>query len=488
MQLPSRLRLVEVLFTHQVFCVMDSVLLGSIMSTPYWPFLVLLTGIVVVVLLIAVLRVHAFIALMLAAIVVGLMSNTAEVSTLLQAVETPMVEFGVLAGKIGFVIALAAIIGTAMMESGAADKIVSSLINVFGESRASIALILSSFILSIPVFFDTVFFLLIPLALALRQRTGGHYLLFIMSIAGGAAITHSLVPPTPGPLTMAEELGIDMGMTIMAGLMAGIIPGIVVYIGAKQLDKRLDFPFRPQVGHAEEAEADTGGKAPSLFLSFLPIVLPVLMISQATIVKAVMEASGEITPEFVLFIGDKNLAMFVGTTLALWLWARRKGWKIQDLGDAVGEPLQIAGVIILITCAGGAFGAMIKYAGIGDAVEWATAGFAVNYILLAWIISAVMKVAQGSSTVAMITTASIFVGIMASGEGIPYHPIYILLAIGFGSMFVSWMNDSGFWVVAKLSGFTERETLQSWTVLLGSLGVVGLIQLLIFSAIFPMVG
>ena len=468
---------------------MHSVLLGSIMAAPYWPFLVLLTGIIVVVLLIAVLRVHAFIALMLAAVVVGLMSNTAEVSTLLQAIETPMVEFGALAGRIGFVIVLAAIIGTAMLESGAADKIVTSLINVFGESRAPIALILSSFILSIPVFFDTVFFLLIPLALALRQRTGGHYVLFVMSIAGGAALTHGLVPPTPGPLIMAEELSIDTGMTIMAGLLAGVIPGVVVYFVAHQMDKRLDIPFRPPVGHADQpVAADNSEKTPSLFLSLMPIVLPVVLISQATIVKAIMDASGEATPEMVLFIGDKNLAMFVGTVLALWLWARRKGWRIQDLGDAVGEPLQIAGVIILITSAGGAFGAMIKYAGIGDAVEWATAGFSINYILLAWLIAAVMKIAQGSSTVSMITTASIFVGIMATGEGIPYHPIYILLAIGFGAMFVSWMNDSGFWVVAKLSGFSERETLQSWTVLLGTLGIVGLIQVLIVSALFPMVG
>ena len=180
--------------------------------------------------------------------------------------------------------------------------------------------------------------------------------------------------------------------------------------------------------------------------------------------------------------------MFIGTGLALWLWARRKGWKIQDLGDAVSEPLQIAGVIILITCAGGAFGAMIKYAGIGDAVQWATSGFDVNYILLAWIIAAVMKIAQGSGTVSMITTSSIMIAILGTDASLPYHPIYILLSIGFGAMFISWMNDSGFWVVAKLSGFSERETLQSWTVLLGLLGVVGLVQLLIFSMVFPMIG
>lgn len=462
-------------------------LLASIMAAPYWPFLVLLTGIVVVVVLIAVLRIHAFLSLMIAAIVVGLMSNTAEVSTLVQAVEIPMREFGALAGAIGFVIALAAIIGTAMMESGAADKIVSSLIKVFGERNASIALMLSSIILAIPVFFDTVFFLLIPLALALRHRTGKNYVLFVMAIAGGAAITHHLVPPTPGPLIMAENLQIDLGITIMAGLVAGIIPGIVVFIAGKRLDSRLSFPFRPPVGQKDTAgDTNAQGASPNLFLSLLPIILPVALISLATIANLILEP-GASSLEFIQFIGNKNLAMFIGTGLALWLWARRKGWKIQDLGDAVSEPLQIAGVIILITCAGGAFGAMIKYAGIGEAVEWATSGFSVNYIILAWLIAAVMKIAQGSGTVSMITTSSIMIAILGTDVSLPYHPIYILLAIGFGAMFISWMNDSGFWVVAKLSGFSEKETLQSWTVLLGLLGLVGLLQLLIFSMVFPLV-
>ena len=466
---------------------MPSVLFASIMAAPYWPFIVLLVGIAVVVVLIAVLRVHAFLSLMIAAIVVGLLSNSADVSSLVQAVEIPMREFGALAGAIGFVIALAAIIGTAMMESGAADKIVSSLINVFGESRAAIALILSSIILAIPVFFDTVFFLLIPLALALRHRTGNNYILFVMAIAGGAAITHHLVPPTPGPLIMAENLQIDLGMTIMAGIVAGILPGIVVYIAGKQLDNRLSFPFRPPVGHKDESsESQNQGPTPNLFLSLLPIVLPVALISFATIANLTMDPSSS-SLEVIQFFGNKNLAMFLGTGLALWLWARRKGWRIQDLGDAVSEPLQIAGVIILITCAGGAFGAMIKFAGIGDAVQWATSGFNVNYILLAWIIAAVMKIAQGSGTVSMITTSSIMIAILGTNASLPYHPIYILLSIGFGAMFISWMNDSGFWVVAKLSGFSERETLQSWTVLLGLLGVVGLIQLLILSMIFPLV-
>ncbi len=456
------------------------------LAAPFWPFIVLLIGIATVVVLIVVMRLHAFLALMIASVVVGLLSGSlpGDAAHLVKAVELPMREFGGVAGQIAFVIALAAIIGTAMLESGAADRIVTSMVGVFGEGRAAIALILSSFILAIPVFFDTVFFLLIPLAQALRQRTGKDYAFFVVAIAGGAAITHHLVPPTPGPLIMAETLRLDLGLTIMAGFAAGIVPAVVVYFGGKRIGRTLSLPFRaPAVAEAESVSQHTPAWTPSLALSFVPVLLPVALISLSTLLGVI----GTSDVAIVDFVGNKNVAMFLGTTVALWLWARRKGWRIRDVGDAVATPLQIAGIIILITCAGGAFGAMIRLAGIADAVSWATAGFEINYIVLAWLIAAVMKIAQGSGTVSMITTSSIMFAIVGDGSGLPYHPMYVLLAIGFGSMFISWMNDSGFWVVAKLGGLTERETLQTWTTILGILGVVGLVQLLIVSSLFPLV-
>lgn len=462
-------------------------------SAPYWPFVVLALGIVTVVILIARLRVHAFLSLMISAAVVGLLSGElpgdSDVSHILRAIELPMREFGNIAGQIAFVIVLAAIIGTAMMESGAAQQIVDGLLKVFGEGKTAIALIFSSFILSIPVFFDTVFFLMIPLAQALRIKTGNNYVLFVMAIGGGAAITHHLVAPTPGPLIVAETLQIDLGLSIMAGLLAAILPGIAVYYASGYINNKWDIPFRMTElpgGHAADAahKQENTSWTPSLMLSLIPVILPVLLISLATIVGL----SGGVSSVVFSFLGNKNVAMLLGTLIAMWLWAKKKGWRIADLGDAISEPLQIAGVIILITCAGGAFGAMIRLAGIAEAVTWATADFKISFILLAWITAAVMKIAQGSGTVAMITASSIMFAIIGDGSALDYHPIYIFLAVGFGAMFITWMNDSGFWVVAKLGGFTERETLQTWTVLLGLIAVVGLIEVLIFAAIFPMAG
>jgi GntP family gluconate:H+ symporter len=168
--------------------------------------------------------------------------------------------------------------------------------------------------------------------------------------------------------------------------------------------------------------------------------------------------------------------------------ARQKKWNIRQLEKVMERPLEIAGLIILITGAGGAFGAMIRNTGIGETIQQlASKGFEINLIVLAWIISATMKIAQGSSTVAMITTSGIMVSLLEATGALPYHPVYILIAIGFGSLTVSWMNDSGFWVVGKLSGFTEKETLRSWTVTLLLMSVAGLIQALLLSYLIPLV-
>lgn len=455
--------------------------MDALLHSTYWPFAVLLLGIAAVVFMITIWRFHPFVALILAAILVGLISvdlpGAEGQHPLVTAVELPMIEFGVTAGKIAWVIALAAIIGTAMMESGAAERIVNWLLATLGEQRAALALLVSGFILSIPVFFDTVFFLLIPLAIALALKTGRHFVLYVVAISGGGAITHSIVPPTPGPLIMAETLQIDLGITIMAGVALGIIPAMGVLWLARRLDRRLEIPVRVAHTNPEELE-----RAPGLLLSFSPVLLPILLISLSSVVDVV--AGG--TPGAIAFFGNKNIAMGLGTAVALGLWAQERRLSARDLWEGIGKPLEIAGIIILITSAGGAFGAMIKHSGIGDAIEAATEYFQVSYLILAWLIAAVMKTAQGSSTVAMITAASILYAIIGTGADLPYHPIYILMAIGFGALLVSWMNDSGFWVVAKMSGFTEKEALQTWTVTLAMLAVVGLAQVLLLSWLLPL--
>jgi len=152
----------------------------------------------------------------------------------------------------------------------------------------------------------------------------------------------------------------------------------------------------------------------------------------------------------------------------------------------IGPPLETAGVIILITSAGGAFGLMLKNAGVGDAVKAVAGGASINLVLLSWLVAAVIRIAQGSATVAMLTTAAMIYPIMSTGPALPYHPVYIFMAIGFGAMICSWMNDSGFWVVGKLSGFTEKETLRTWTCVVTVASITGLIECLVLSSVLPL--
>ena len=214
------------------------------------PLLILAIGILVVLGMIIALRINAFIALITAAIVVSLLAPGAIASKISRVAEA----FGTNAGNIGIVIALAAIIGQCMMDSGAADRIVRAFLNVLGEKRASVALMGSGFVLAVPVFFDTVFYLLVPLARSLYRKTNRNYLLYILAISAGGAITHTLVPPTPGPLIMAATLGIDIGVMIMVGAMVAFPAAVAGIIFSKVLDSKLNIPMR-QVGSQPDPPA-----------------------------------------------------------------------------------------------------------------------------------------------------------------------------------------------------------------------------------------
>lgn len=424
---------------------------------------------------------------------------------MLKAFTWTLLGFGDLVGGLGLIIALAAIIGTCMMASGAADRVVRSLMDAFGEKRAGIVLLLSGFLLSIPVFFDTVFFLLIPLARALALRTGKHYTLYVIAMAGAGAITHSMVPPTPGPLMIAEGLKLDLGVAMMAGLVASVLPAVLVLKMAAWFDKKYDLPMRDAPGtSSDDLKAIVGKKddeLPGLLLSALPIALPVVLISLVSIIKFGKKLVGEghfLKSEgfesfypCLEFFGSPNVAMTLAAGFAILglvgQWKKTKEKELSSkLGNTMQEPLATAGVILLITGAGGAFGAMIRLAGVGESVGAMADKFDISYVLLAWLVTAVVRIAQGSATVSMVTGVGLMSAVIGDGSDLPYHPVYVFLGIGFGSITLSWMNDSGFWVVQRLSGFTEKETLKTWSVLLTAIALVGLVIALLGSVLLPL--
>jgi GntP family gluconate:H+ symporter len=480
-------------------------------ASTLWPFVILVVCVATIILLITVLRIHAFLALIIVAILAGLLAKQGTLpgepakSHWVQAVEVTTAEFGTTAGKIGIVIGLAAIISICLMESGAADKVVRRFLALFGEKRAGLAIVTSSYILSIPIFFDTFFMLLLPLARALALRTGRNYVLYVLAICCSGVVTHSLLAPHPGPLAMAELLKVDLGITILVGLACGILPVAAAWQFAKWINRRVAIPLRETPGAstaelrsiAEKPEVEL----PSFFWSITPVLLPVLLIGLASFFDAAVKSPATFpwlinlfgggdsfkgAARAVEFIGNRNMALLFGAAIAIGVLIRQKKISFASLGTMIGPPLETAGVIILITSAGGAFGLMLKNAGVGDAVKAVAGGASINLVLLSWLVAAVIRIAQGSATVAMLTTSAMIYPIMSSGPALPYHPVYIFLAIGFGAMICSWMNDSGFWVVGKLSGFTEKETLKTWTGVVTVASIAGLIECLVLSSVLPL--
>jgi GntP family gluconate:H+ symporter len=475
------------------------------------PLLILLVGIVVVIGGILFLRLHAFLALLLGALAVALLTPTsalenyaesqvaAQKFTQKEAEDFPKQsigkriaeKFGATAAKIGILIAMAAIIGKCMLESGAADKIVRASLRLVGIERAPFAFLGSSFLLAIPVFFDTVFYLMIPLGKAAALRNAKKYGLYVLAILAGGTMAHSLVPPTPGPLFVASELGVDIGKMMLGGIVVGCCTCFVGYQYIKWANVRWPIPLRdsaesPLADLEKQSQVDES-KLPPLLVALLPIVLPVILIAGGTFLKSdwlKTKDSLDVLRPFFGFFGDKNVALITSAAIAMATVAWIKKTNLKDLAASMQGALGSGGLIILITSAGGGFGGILQQSGIADRIqELAPASQSLTVLVIAFFATAIVRAAQGSATVAMITAVGILSGFGNAELG--FDPVYLALAIGCGSKPFPWMNDSGFWVISKMSGMTEGETLRTVTVLLTIMGFVGLFVTLLLAWLLP---
>ena len=449
------------------------------------------------------LRLHPFLALILGAICVSLFTTDAHIER--YALSKGMSEgdmlalqaqttgkkiadgLGRTAGKIGILIAMAAIIGKCLLASGAAERIVRSTLRVLGEKRAPAAFMGSGFILGIPVYFDTVFYLMIPLAKSVAAKVGKNFGLYTMAIIAGATMAHSLVPPTPGPLLVAGELGVDIGKMIIGGFVVGGFTLIFGFLYANWANRKFPIPLRDSadvsVEELQQSSERPTDQLPGLWLSLLPIALPVFLIAGNTIIPKIIEPTEANAGFFrvVQFFGNKDIALTIAASIALGMLAR----QIRDrekLGAHIQKALAGAGIIILITSAGGAFGGILQQTGIGsDIRDWA-GEYQIGLLPLAFFVTTLIRTAQGSATVAMITSVGIFASMAAE---LPFDPLYLALAIGCGSKPFPWMNDSGFWVICKMSGMTEKETLKTSSTLMSLMALSGLVFIMIVAKIVP---
>ena len=478
------------------------------------PLVILAVGVLIVVGGIIGLKLHPFLALLLGAFVVALMTPATAIEQYAIAKgiapaaaltlstkpigERIATEFGNTCAKIGILIAMAAIIGKCMLESGAAERIIRSMLRLTGIEKAPIAFLVSSFFIGIPVFFDTVIFLMMPLAKAMTMRIGKNYLLLVLCVMAGAAMANSLVPPAPGPLFLIGEMKIPIGMMMIGGTIVGLFTITAGYFFALWANRKWPIPLRDSVDARLEDIKSIAAREdvnlPPLGVSLLPILIPLVLICADTAFTAMATPAVPLTQSTFLklivdgvhFMGEKNIAVISGGVAALLILISQKKNSKEGLTPFVQAALLSGGVIILITAAGGAFGGMLQQTGISGRIADLTKGYQMALIPLAFLIAAVVRTAQGSATVALITASGILSG-MATNAHLEFHPLYLGLAIGCGSKLVPWMNDAGFWIVCKLSNLTEQEALKTISPLLVVMGLTGLVVIMIGAQLFPLI-
>ncbi len=392
--------------------------------------------------------------------------------------------------RLGIPVTMAAIVGVCLIESGAATRLVMAIVALFGARGTAPALTVSGFILGIPVYFDNVFYLLLPLAKAIGRQKPAFFMTAVMAIIVGATMAHSLVPPTPGPLLVAAAMQVGVGTMILAGTIVGGVAATAGF-GYGVLCKRwvqLSIDQLPQGESGEVPQSSIAVKRIPLSLAALPIGIPIAVLGSAEIVTFLAQDSDNAALQnasrWIDAINDPTLVFILTALLAIWIL--KTYGAPQGVRKAVSRGLADAGTIVLLTCAGGAFGASLQQLQLADAIGEQFQNFRTPWglLLTAFFLTTIIRAAQGSATVAMVTSADIIAPVLETME-LPFHPVYLALAIGCGSKPLPWMNDSGFWQVATMTGMSAGQTLKTFTAALTLMGIVGFIVTLLGAWLLP---
>ena len=431
-----------------------------------------LFGIALLLFLILRLKLQAFIALLIVSIVVGALGGLGP-EVILESIKNGM---GGTLGFVATVVGLGALFGAVLEHSGGAQQLAGYLLNKFGEKRAPWSIMLTGFLVAIPVFFDVAFIILIPLIYALQKRTGKSLLLYALPLLAGLAITHAFIPPTPGPIAVADILNADLGWVIVFGFVVGLPAAVVAGpIFAKRISDKLfiSVPIETEVSKVEIENPPAVGVILSII--FLPIVLIVFN----TVFNSPL-TEGLVLPEWVIYmvglLGHPFSALIIANLLAWYILGIRRNTSKATLLDISTKALYPAGVIILLTGAGGAFKQILIDTGAGTMIANALSSDYFPPVVFGFIIAAIVRVMQGSSTVAMITAAGITAPIIASNDYSAMQTAILVIAIASGASIFSHVNDSGFWLVKQYLGLTEKQTFRSWSIMTTLIAVTGLIM------------
>lgn len=434
-------------------------------------------GVALLLVLVIWLKLHAFVALLVVSFLVALVAGI----PLADIVPTITTGMGDTLGFVAIIVGLGVMIGQIIQVSGGAQRVAFTLIRRFGEERAPLALGLTGFIVAIPVFFDVGLIILIPLAYAIARRLSRSLMYYAIPLAAGLAVTHAFIPPTPGPVATAGILGADLGWVIIFGVVCGLPAFLVGGVAfGRYVGNHMDIDVPAYMLEDMEEETADPEDAPPFGLIVGLILLPLVLILANTLSQIVAEEGAPIRT-FLTFLGDPVTALLIATLLTFYVLGVRRGWSRQRILEIAGNALEPVGLIVLVTGAGGVFGAVLEEAGIGDALESALDASGLPLVAAAFLIALAIRVSLGSATAAAVTSAGI-VAPLVQGQDVSAPLLgLIVIVIACGATALSHVNDSGFWLVNRFLGLSEADTIRSWTVMETLLGVTGFAIALVIS-------
>ncbi|MFC9542826.1 GntP family permease [Lysinibacillus sp. NPDC056959] len=456
------------------------------MTTETQIILGLIIGVIILVFLVVKTKIHVFLALIIAAAITGIIGGMAP-----KAVSDAIVSgFGSTLGSIGIVIGFGVMMGRILEVSGAAERLAYELIRFVGRKKEEWAMALAGYIVAIPIFVDSTFIILTPLIKSVARNTGKSVVAVGIPLAIGAAATHHAVPPTPGPLGVAGIFNVDVGQMVIYGLVFAVPIMLVGIFYGKWLGKRInqipnedgtdwirqdeEYTYQDFVKLSDERNKEL----PTLFRSIFPILLPIVLIFLNTTLSA-FKISGGIF-DFLIFFGQPIIA--VGLAVIASIYTLANHWKRKEVLGRLEEGMNSAGVILLITGAGGAFGFVLRESGAGDYIGSSVASLPLPAVLIPFIIASLVRVIQGSGTVAMITAASISAPILMAIPDV--NMVLAAQAAALGAMVFSYFSDTLFWVVNRSLGITEtKEQIMVWSVPTTLAWLVSLIMILVTDSI-----
>ncbi len=447
--------------------------------------LILLAAVALLLFLIITLRLHAFLSL----IIVSLLTALATGIPVADVVPTVVDGLGSTLGSVALLVALGAILGRLLEISGGAQVLADALVGRSGRTRAPFALGVAALLFGFPIFFDAGLVIFLPILFTVARRVGGSLLLFGLPVAGAFAVMHAFVPPHPGPVAAAGLIDADIGLVLVFGVLIGVPTWFLgSYLFGLFMGRRIDLPVPAVLARDEEIERElAAGRTPPTFWAVLGILLlPLILIFGETGLGTLVEegvVDGENTVvQVVRMLGQTPVALLIAVLVAIVVTGIAQGRSTKEIEAITDSSFGPIAAIILITGAGGMFGAVLRASGIGQALSDTLEGTGLPVIVAAFVIATALRVAQGSATVALITAASLISPVIAEGDFSEPYKALVVIAIAGGSTVLSHVNDSGFWLVGRFFEMDVKTTLKTWTVMETLLGSIGFLLAFAVSA------